>query len=78
MNWDSIKRVSGYVVVTAAISIIGQLDSMGFEFSKLSINMCIGMVLKSLLPGLVSIKALFDDSLTTDKSEEVATEDVKP
>lgn len=63
MKWDTTKRVASYVIVTAAISIIGQLDSIEFDYSKLSASMWISMILKAMLPGLVSIKALFDDTL---------------
>lgn len=67
MNWDTTKRVTCYVVITAVISIIGQLDSMGFDFAKLNASLCVGMVLKAMLPGLVSVKALFDDTLNQSK-----------
>jgi hypothetical protein len=63
MNWDSTKRIVCYILVTASISIIGQLDSIGFDFSKITSMGWFSMVLKSLLPGLVAVKALFDDNL---------------
>ena len=67
MNWDSTRRIIYYILITSVISIISQLDSMGFEFSKLTIGLCVSMLLKSLLPGLVAVKALFDDNLINNK-----------
>ena len=60
MNWSSYSKAFWYALITFAIGVIGQLDALDFKFNIITASQWVGIVLKSVLPGLVSVKALFD------------------
>ena len=71
MNSNIVKRLTIYFVVTMLIGLIGQLETLKFDFSSITFDAWVGMILKSILPSLVSLKAFFDDSANTaDQSSE--------
>jgi hypothetical protein len=55
-------KIMGYVVTTFLIAFISQLDQIDFAFSSLNASKWAGMLLKSAMPCLISLKALFDTS----------------
>lgn len=68
MKWSTLSKPLWYAAITFAIGVIGQLDALDFKFSIITSGQWVGIVLKSLLPGLVSVKALFDTHETDDSS----------
>jgi hypothetical protein len=55
-------KIVGYVVTTFLIAFISQLDQIDFAFSSLNPSKWAGILLKSVMPCLISLKALFDTS----------------
>jgi hypothetical protein len=55
-------KIMGYVVTTFLIAFISQLDQIDFAFSSLNASKWAGVLLKSAMPCLISLKALFDTS----------------
>jgi hypothetical protein len=55
-------KIMGYVVTTFLIAFISQLDQIDFAFSSLNASKWAGIFLKSAMPCLISVKALFDTS----------------
>jgi hypothetical protein len=55
-------KIMGYVVTTFLIAFISQLDQIDFAFSSLNASKWAGVLLKSAMPCLISLKALFDNS----------------
>ena len=53
-------KIIGYLSVTTLITFLTQLDSLGYDFNVISPTQWIGLIIKSLIPGLVSIKAYLD------------------
>ena len=64
----NILKVLGYFLITSLIGLMTQLDTYGYDVSKLTNAMWVGMVVKSLLPGLISIRAYLDIPHSNDKS----------
>lgn len=60
MKWSTFSKPLCYAAITFAIGVIGQLDALDFKFEIITSGQWVGIVLKSILPGLVSVKALFD------------------
>lgn len=60
MKWSTFSKPLCYAAITFAIGVIGQLDALDFKFEIITAGQWVGIVLKSILPGLVSVKALFD------------------
>jgi hypothetical protein len=60
MNWSTFSKPLWYAVITFVIGVISQLDALDFKFEIVTSSQWVGIVLKSILPGLVSVKALFD------------------
>ena len=60
MKWSAFSKPLCYAAITFAIGVIGQLDALDFKFNVITASQWVGIVLKSILPGLVSVKALFD------------------
>ncbi len=65
MNWSTYAKPLCYAAITFAIGVIGQLDALDFKFGIITSSQWVGIVLKSILPGLVSVKALFDTHETS-------------
>jgi hypothetical protein len=55
-------KIMGYAVTTFLIALISQLDQIDFAFSSLNSSKWAGILLKSAMPCLISLKALFDTS----------------
>lgn len=55
-------KIMGYVVTTFLIAFISQLDQIDFAFNSLNASKWAGILLKSAMPCLISLKALFDTS----------------
>ena len=65
-------KIMGYVVTTFLIAFISQLDQIDFAFSSLNASKWAGILLKSAMPCLISVKALFDTSeLETNQEEDI-------
>lgn len=65
-------KIMGYVVTTFLIAFISQLDQIDFAFSSLNASKWAGILLKSAMPCLISVKALFDTSeLETNQEENI-------
>ena len=60
MKWSAFSKPVCYVLTTFAIGVLGQLDALDFKFEIITSSQWVGIMLKSLLTGLVSVKALFD------------------
>jgi hypothetical protein len=60
MSWSTFSKPLLYAAITFAIGVISQLDALDFKFEIITFSQWVGIVLKSILPGLVSVKALFD------------------
>ena len=50
-------KMLGYLVITMLITLGTQLDSLNYDIQSLTINHWVGIVIKSLIPGLVTLKA---------------------
>lgn len=53
-------KIVGYLTVTTLITFLTQLDSLSYDFDALATKQWVGLVIKSLIPGLVSIRAYLD------------------
>lgn len=60
MKWSTLSKPLCYALLTFAIGILGQLDALDFKFEIITSSQWVGIVLKSILAGLISVKALFD------------------
>lgn len=63
-------KIIGYVLTTFFIAIISQLDQIDFAFSSLNSSKWAGIILKSAMPCLVSVKALFDTADNRDSDNQ--------
>lgn len=70
MNKDTIFKTAMYLLTTTLIGIVAQLDGLDFNFNNISTNAWIGIIFKSALPGLMTIKALFDVPSNVTKNTE--------
>ena len=50
----------GYLGVTALITLGTQLDSLNYDLTSLTTGHWIGIVIKSLMPGLVTLRAYLE------------------
>jgi hypothetical protein len=62
-------KIMGYVVTTFLIAFISQLDQIDFVFSSLNPSKWAGILLKSAMPCLISLKALFDTGELENKED---------
>jgi hypothetical protein len=65
MNWSTFSKPLLYAAITFVIGVISQLDALDFKFEIITSSQWVGIMLKSILPGLVSVKALFDTHETS-------------
>ena len=69
-TWKSILKMSLYVIVSGVISFISLLDTLNVEHINDISNMeWIKIVFKSILPGLVSVRAFLDTSFIDNKKD---------
>jgi hypothetical protein len=65
MDYKLISRMFLYVFVSTIISFVSLIDTMdAHHFDQVTNLDWIKIVLKSLLPGLISLKAFMDTSMT--------------
>lgn len=50
----------GYLLITALITLGTQLDSLNYDVASLTTAHWIGIAIKSLMPGLVTVRAYFE------------------
>lgn len=62
-------KVLGYVITTFLIAFTSQLDQIDFAFETLNASKWAGILLKSAMPCLISIKAFFDNSAVEQPGE---------
>lgn len=60
MNATAVLKTSLYFLTTILIGVSTQLEGHAYNFQEITTNMWIGMFIKSAVPALISIKALFD------------------
>jgi hypothetical protein len=60
MNSTTVLKVMMYLFTTILIGIATQLGELRYDFDAINNHMWIGIIIKATLPGLISIKALFD------------------
>jgi len=60
MNKDAILKTTMYLITTTLIGVVSQLDELKFDFTNMHTNTWVGIFIKSALPGLMTVKALFD------------------
>ena len=53
-------KVLGYLGTTVLITLGSQLDSLNYDFASLTASHWAGIIVKSLIPGLVTLKAYFE------------------
>ena len=72
MSWSTFTKALSYALITCLIGLIGQLDALDFKFEVITAGQWVGIIMKSLLPGLVSVRALFDthESPAAESAEE--------
>ena len=71
-------KIMGYVVTTFLIAFISQLDQIDFAFSSLNASKWAGVLLKSAMPCLISLKALLDGQEKEDRQNGGLQVAVKP
>lgn len=69
MNWSLLYRKLGYVLTTFAITASAQLESLNFDFEHIEKKHWYAIIMKSLLPGIVTLKAYLDNSLHETKED---------
>lgn len=67
------RRVAVYMMTTFVITAMAQLESLNFDFEHIGKNTWITILLKSFLPGVISIKAYFDT--TAQDNNEISNSD---
>lgn len=60
MSRTAILKTLLYLTTTILIGMATQLESLQYNFESITLNAWIGMLIKSSIPALISIKALFD------------------
>lgn len=60
MSKQAFLKTAVYMLVTMLIGVVSQLDELKFDFINISTSAWAGIIIKSTLPGLMTIKALFD------------------
>jgi hypothetical protein len=63
-------KIMGYVLTTFFMALISQLDQIDFAFNTLNSSKWAGILLKSAMPCLVAVKALFDTAETNNNIQE--------
>ena len=76
MSWKAFVKASSYALITCLIGLIGQLDALDFKFEIITSGQWIGIIMKSMLPGLVSVRALFDTHETPAESTPTESHDL--
>ena len=56
----NVLKMLGYLLTTALITLGTQLDSLNYDFSSFTTGHWMGLAIKSLIPGLVTLKAYFE------------------
>ena len=62
MSSNTVIRLLTYFALTVAISFISQLEALKFDAAAIRDSGLWVIFVKSLLPGLVSLKAFFDNT----------------
>ena len=70
MKWSTLSKPLCYALITFAIGVLGQLDALDFKFDVITSSQWVGIMLKSILTGLISVKALFDTHEVTNTASQ--------
>ena len=60
MNQSIVLKTVLYLLISTAIGMITQLDTYNFKLDDIEKSVWFAIIAKSFLPGLITIKALFD------------------
>lgn len=69
MKFQTFKRMFSYILITFVISFLTQLENFEFDVMSLGLKDIITISIKSLIPCLISVKAFFDQSVSTQENE---------